>query len=87
MTVIVDGDDITLFLVGTQGVPGPGVRYQHDQSVPSSIWTVNHNLGLRPQVSVLSSGGVSLLTEIVHTSLNQLLVYFDSPNIGQVICS
>lgn len=87
MTVIVDDDELTIYLVGTQGVPGPGVRYEHNQTVPSAMWTVNHNLGLRPQVSVLSSGGVSLLTEIVHTSLNQFLIYFDSPNIGQVICS
>lgn len=75
-----------------QGPPGPpgtagGMGYTHTQTVAATTWTVNHNLGRRPAISVLSPGGVEVLAEVLHASLNQVLVYFDQPYTGLVICS
>lgn len=76
------------FFVGPRGLPGNGeVSYEHTQSVASAAWVVNHNLGYRPAVSVLSMGGMQMLAEVQHNSLNQAFVYFDSPTTGQAICS
>ena len=61
-------------------------RYTHTQSIPSSAWVVNHNMGAMPQVQVLSPGGSPMLAEFVHTSANQVMVYFDQPTTGQVLC-
>ena len=62
-------------------------QYEHSQTVQASSWTVNHNLNRYPQVAVLSAGGVEMWAETIHTSLNQVMVYFDQPTAGTVICT
>lgn len=72
---------------GDKGDPGESIpKYTHDQTVPSDTWTVNHNLNTRPNTTVYSIGGKELLVELLHTSLNQVVVYFDTPTIGSVVC-
>jgi hypothetical protein len=61
--------------------------HEHQQPIASEVWTINHNLGFRPAVSVLSTGGMLMLAQVVHANLNQVLVYFDAPTSGQVVCS
>lgn len=79
---------LRLFFIGPAGPPGNGeVQYTHTQSVASDTWTVNHNLGYRPAVSVLSVGGKLMLADVVHTSANQAVVSFDQPTPGQAVCS
>lgn len=74
-----------------QGLPGPpgnaAIHYEHLQSIAAREWVVNHNLGLRPQVNVLSLGGATMWAEVIHSSLNQTIVYFDDPQTGIVVCS
>lgn len=73
---------------GPSGPPGvPGGTYTHTQSLAALVWTVNHNLGYRPAVSPLSVGGVEMSAEVIHVTVNQALVYFDSPTAGLAICS
>lgn len=74
-----------------QGPAGPrgetGGVYEHVQAAPSSVWTVNHNLGFRPNAKALSVGGVEMMAEVVHISANQLQILFDEPRSGLVVCS
>lgn len=70
---------------GTAGVGGGA--YQHSQPVAASPWIVNHNLGFRPNVSVLSVGGVEMWAEVIHISVNQVQVLFDDPRAGLALCS
>lgn len=51
---------------------------------PLTTWTVNHNLGYKPQVQVLSSGFAIVLAEVSHVNNNQLTVLFNSPFTGYV---
>lgn len=75
-------------LQGPAGAPGPsGTHYQHTQAAAASVWTINHNLGYRPAVSLLTPGGVVMLAEVVHASVNQALAYFDNPVAGLAVCS
>lgn len=62
-------------------------QYEHVQATPASSWTVNHNLSRYPQVAVLSVGGVEMWAETIHTSTNQVMVYFDQPMAGKAICT
>lgn len=62
--------------VGPAGPPGPPAAYIHTQTIPSALWVVNHNLGYRPSVEVLSPGGISVFAEVVHISLNQTEIHF-----------
>lgn len=62
-------------------------RHGHTQDVPMVTWTVNHNLGFRPNINLYSAGGREMMAEVLHTSLNQTLVYFDNPTAGSAVCS
>ena len=69
----------------TAGGSGGGTAstvYTHAQVVAAAIWTINHNLGLRPAVSILDSGGNEVEADVVHTSANQLLIRFAIPISG-----
>lgn len=75
--------------IATMGVRGPagaaGEPYQHDQSVASDEWIVNHNLGRRPgAVSVLSPGFVEVDAEVIHLNGNQTRIKFAQPQTGFV---
>lgn len=75
--------------VGLQGPPGPaGVagQYVHTQSVASPIWTVNHNTGRRPVVTILTVGGIEMFGQVVHVDSNQLQCLFDQAESGTAIC-
>lgn len=55
---------------GTSG----GAAYEHVQATPAGTWIVNHNLGFRPSVEVYDAGGVEVIAQIIHISVNQFQV-------------
>lgn len=94
--VIAKNTGVRLVTVGTQGLPGPagaqglkgdtgGTVVTFNQSTPDVIWTINHNLGRKTPVTVYTVGGVEMFAEIIQTSVNQTLVYFDQPTAGYAI--
>lgn len=73
---------------GAQGLSGSGLSFTHNQPTISSTWTVPHNLGYRPTVSVTTSGGVEVDGgEIVHLSNNTLQILFDDSFSGFARCT
>lgn len=58
------------------------VSYTHTQSIAASPWTINHNLGFKPSVEILSAGGVEIEGEVVHVSVNQVVINFTSSITG-----
>lgn len=81
--------DYRLITVGIQGPPGvssSGASYMHNQPSPATQWTINHNLGFYPHVSVLSSGLVEVDATVVHVSTNQAIVQFNAPFAGLARC-
>lgn len=87
---------ITFAAAGVQGIPGiPGIpgpsgsslaRYTHTQISPLATWTVAHNLGLRPNVTIATTGGQEVWGEVLHLSANTLMVNFDTPLAGAATC-
>lgn len=61
--------------------------YEHTQSTPSAVWTVNHNLGARRSVQVLSATGVVQHTSVRHVTSDQVEVTFKNPQTGVVVVS
>lgn len=57
-------------------------RYFFVQTVPSALWTINHNLGFEADVEVRSSGGVVVWADIIHINVNQVQVTFAAPFAG-----
>jgi len=62
-------------------------KYVHDQMVSASVWTVIHNLGKFPSVSVIDSAGTVVIGEITYTNANQLVVSFAAQFSGAAHCN
>lgn len=71
---------------GGQGEPGQFDDFEQEFSSPAITWTVNHNLGRKPLVSVLTTGNFEMEAQIGHTNNNQFVVYFAAPMVGRVRC-
>jgi hypothetical protein len=80
--------EFTTFVV-TQTIGGGGSSaFVHTQASASSLWTVPHNLGYRPSVSVTTVGGVEVLgSEVLHLSDNTLTLTFDDSFAGYARCN
>lgn len=68
----------------SQGPAGPSgsAGFVHTQSVASATWTINHNLGYRPSVSVYGLAGNVVLANVDHASDNVAIVTLASPMAG-----
>jgi hypothetical protein len=83
---------VTLGQQGPRGAPGEASDslalegYVHTQALASDVWTVNHNLGRKPAVTLLSTGGVEFDGQITHVSVNQLVVSLSSAVAGTARC-
>lgn len=67
------------------GPPGPaGSAYVHTQASALTTWTIPHNLGYRPTVTVTTLGGAEVIGgEVIHLSVNTLQIDFDIAFAGQ----
>jgi len=52
--------------------------YVHTQSVPSATWTINHNLGRKPSVTIVDSSEKVVFGDITYVTDNQLTVSFSA---------
>ena len=71
-----DGSQLT-------GIVAEPVTYLHDQGVPSSIWTVVHNLDKRPSVTVVDSAGSDVTGNVSYIDDNELTITFNASFTGQ----
>ncbi len=54
----------------------PLVSYEHVQAADNSVWTVTHNLGFYPSVTVFMSSGDVVEGAIEHQDTNNLTITF-----------
>lgn len=64
--------------------PGAAAQFTHSQGTPQATWTVNHNLGFRPQVVVEDLSGQTMLADVqnVGNGFAALEIRFGSPTAG-----
>lgn len=55
---------------------GSDKNYVHTQGSPSAVWTVTHNLGKRPAVSIVDSAGTQWFAQVEYLSDNQCRLTF-----------
>ena len=58
-------------------------NYAHDQPLASSTWTIVHNMGKNPSVSVVDSSGDEVEGEVNYVSSNQLTISFTAAFSGK----
>ena len=78
---------------GPQGVAGPtgpvgpsgegDLNFTYTQTSPSDEWTITHNLGKFPSVSVTDSGGSKWQTEVEYVDENTCIVRFSAAFSGK----
>lgn len=62
-------------------------NYIHEQISPASQWSVVHNLGKRPSVSVVDSSGRVVFGEINYIDNNTLMIKFKYQFAGKAYCN
>lgn len=63
---------------GPTGPPGGGTTYIFHQDTPAATWTITHNLGTYPSVTVIDSGGSEVLGSPNYVSGNQVVLTFSA---------
>lgn len=58
-------------------------NYIHDQQTSSATWTVNHNMGKFPSVTIVDTAGDEVDASVHHNSNNQLTITFSAPVSGK----
>lgn len=64
-----------------------GGTYIHNQAVSSSTWVITHNMGFYPAVSVVDSGGNTVIGDVTYISENQVSVSFSASFGGKAYLS
>lgn len=64
-----------------------GGNYTHNQIVSSPTWTITHNLGFFPAVSVVDSGGNYVVGDVTYVSQNVVTVSFNASFGGKAYLS
>lgn len=54
----------------------PDRNYVHTQSTPASVWTITHNLGKRPSVTVVDSAESVVVGEVSYPDVNTVTITF-----------
>ena len=63
---------------GPQGIPGlSGASYVHTQAVPDADWSIAHNLGRYPSVTVVDSASTVVFGNVEYISVNLVIVHFN----------
>lgn len=57
--------------------------YTHDQASAASVWTITHNLGAKPSVTVVDTADQVCIGTVEYLSLNTVRVTFSAPFSGK----
>jgi ABC-type transport system substrate-binding protein len=52
------------------------------QNTASDVWTITHNLGYRPSVTLYDTAGDLIFGEVVYPDENTVRVHFSAPTPG-----
>lgn len=69
--------------VSIKGIQGGDAHYTHTQSIPSTVWSVQHNLGKKASVMVVDSADSVVYGDIEYTDLNNLTITFNGAFSGK----
>ena len=76
---------------GAVGPTGPSsgasASYQHVQNAVSATWSIQHDLGFHPNVTVQDSGGTTWEGDITQVDINNLVIRFGSAFAGTAYLS
>lgn len=75
-------------LRGEKGDPGDAIsRYVHTQADPAAVWTVPHNLHVRPSVTVVDHLGRQVFPDVVYLDNDIVHITHGNAITGAVYCN
>ena len=82
--ITIDGAGIVRFRTPAElASDGVDLNYVHDQGVASATWSVSHNLGKLPSVTVVDTAGSVVVGDVSYTDNNNLIVTFNNSFSGE----
>jgi hypothetical protein len=89
---VVVGTALFEMLRGQQGLPGTpgsagGSSYTHTQSIALAVWTIPHNLGRYPSVTVTDTLGRVIVPDVEYLDSNTVQVTHGVPLAGFAYCN
>jgi len=70
---------------GPQGIPGVDSNFVYNQPVPSTSWSLTHNLNKMPSITIVDSAGTVVEGDIQYVDVNNIVVTFSYAFSGQAI--
>lgn len=67
---------------GPRGAPG-STTYVHQQVSPSAVWTIAHNTGRYPSVTVVDSAGSTVFGDVTYIDDDTLTISFSGGFAGE----
>jgi hypothetical protein len=80
-------DSATASFVFQPPAPPLFPAYRHMQATPATVWTVIHNLGFRPNVTVVDSGGTEVIGNVHYVDDNTVQLTFSAAFGGEAYLS
>lgn len=69
------------------GGGGGNLNYVHTQSIPASIWYVEHNLNAKCSIEVVDDNQVEIIADVKWIDNNNVEVRFNVETTGYVYCN
>lgn len=66
-----------------QGASASDSFYLHEQPIASASWVIDHNLGKYPSVTIVDSSNEECEGNVLHVSLNRVIVSFSAAFSGR----
>lgn len=82
-TVVHFKDEVARSSIESLQVIGGDKHYTHIQSTSSDLWSIQHNLGKYPSITVVDSAGSEVVGDVNHTSTNSVEITFMSAFSGK----
>lgn len=61
--------------------------FVHEQMIAGAEWTINHNLGKYPSITVVDSAGDECEGDVKHMTVNQVVITFSAAFAGRAFCN
>ena len=85
--VLADSFDLSLYALKTELPDMSAITYVHEQMVSSNVWSITHNLGRYPNVTVIDSGGNVVVGEPIYVTQDNLILTFSEELSGKALLS
>ena len=69
-------EDLKVYI--SSGIAAADKNYVHPQILAAEVWTVDHNLGKFPAVTIVDSAGTEVIGEIQHINENTTQISFSA---------